>query len=143
MIIHNMIDEICPFCRAVNQVPEALIKGSKLKCHTCQQWFSYSGGKTKPTVPELMRAGAATYEQRNRLYGDSYKRFGQVMEALFPDGIEPQSLADWNRLGLFNMIVSKIIRYAANMPTGGHSDSAHDLSVYASMLEELTEETKN
>lgn len=95
---------------------------------------------TAPSVPDLLRAAAATYEQRNALYGDSYKNFGKVMSALFPNGLALETLDDWNRMGVFNMIVSKVTRYAANLSAGGHSDSAHDLSVYAAMLEELTQE---
>jgi hypothetical protein len=93
------------------------------------------------TVPELMRAAAATYEERNKLYGDNYKKFGGVMLALFPDG--PPDLVtkmDWNRFGVFFQIASKVTRYAENLTTGGHRDSAHDISVYGAMLEELTEE---
>lgn len=93
-----------------------------------------------PTVPELLRAAADTYEQRNRLYGDNYKRFGEIMLALLPNGIHLDTKEDWSRFGVFFHAVGKITRYAANINTGGHSDSAHDLSVYAAMLEELTQE---
>jgi hypothetical protein len=32
------------------------------------------------------------------------------------------------------------MRYGENLNKGGHQDSAHDLSVYAAMLEELTDD---
>jgi hypothetical protein len=86
----------------------------------------------------ILRSGADTYAARNALYGDSYKTFGKVMEAIMPADYQPNSVAGWNRLGIFTMLVSKITRYAANMPDGGHADSAHDMMVYAAMLEELT-----
>lgn len=93
------------------------------------------------TVPEILRKGADTYEERNPLYGDSYKVYGAVMKAMFPDGLpDMATVADFNRLGVFNMIVSKLMRYASNIGNGGHFDSALDLSVYAAMLAELTEE---
>lgn len=93
------------------------------------------------TVPEILRSGADTYEQRNAQYGDSYKVYGAVMKAMFPDGLpDMATTADFNRLGVFNMIVSKITRYASSLGNGGHFDSALDLSVYGAMLAELTEE---
>jgi hypothetical protein len=136
----DLVKEICPYCRHTNTLPSALLVGVSVACAACKQNFTYSGGKLHPSVPDLLRAAAETYEQRNALYGDSYKNFGKVMDALFPNGLELSTVDDWNRMGVFNMIVSKVTRYAANLSTGGHSDSAHDLSVYASMLEELTQE---
>jgi len=63
------------------------------------------------------------------------------MKALFPDGLpDMATVNDWNRLGVFIMMMSKITRYASNIGKGGHRDSALDLSVYAAMLTELTEE---
>ena len=93
------------------------------------------------TVPSILRSGAETYEQRNKLYGDSYKSYGIVMAAIMPT-YSCTSEEDFNRLGIVNMIVSKVIRYATNLPRGGHMDSAHDLMVYAAMLAELTQEQK-
>lgn len=102
---------------------------------------AFSSAQKRPTVPEILRKGADTYEERNSLYGDSYKVYGAVMKAMFPDGLPDfATVADFNRLGVFSMIVSKIMRYASNIGNGGHFDSALDLSVYAAMLAELTEE---
>lgn len=90
------------------------------------------------TVPELLRDCADTHEQRNKLYGDNYKKYGKVMAAMFPKGLELDSFESHNRFGILVQCVSKIMRYAENLDHGGHRDSAHDLSVYAAMLEELT-----
>jgi hypothetical protein len=95
---------------------------------------------TTKSVPELLRACATTYEERNKLYGDNYKKFGRVMEAMFPNGLTLRSIQDFNRYGIFVQCVSKIMRYGENLEKGGHQDSAHDLSVYAAMLEELTDD---
>jgi hypothetical protein len=91
-----------------------------------------------PDVPALLRAAAKTFEERNALYGDNYKHFGHVMAATFPNGLTVADAESWNRLGLLVQTVSKMTRYAANFERGGHQDSAHDLCVYAAMLEELT-----
>lgn len=90
------------------------------------------------TVPELLREAAQTYEQRNKIYGNNYKEFGNVMKAIFPKGLAIITVEEWNRLGIYVQLVSKLTRYAANFEKGGHADSAHDSSVYAAMLEELT-----
>jgi thiol-disulfide isomerase/thioredoxin len=91
-------------------------------------------------VAKNLVRGADTFEGRHSLYGNNYKRFGQVMLALFPNGIPLNSVEDGNRLGLFIQICSKVTRYAENMSRGGHVDSAHDLMVYAAMIEEITDE---
>lgn len=97
-------------------------------------------GFPKKTVPELLRAGAATYEGRNKVYGDNYKHFGEMMAALFPDGLVLKDVPDWNRFGVYVMLAAKLSRYAASFASGGHLDSAHDSMVYSAMLEELTRE---
>jgi len=93
---------------------------------------------TAPTVPEVLRDAAETFQMRHNLYGDNYKQFGHIMQAMFPDGLPCRTPDDYNRLGLLVQCISKLTRYAANMSEGGHQDSAHDLCVYAAMLEEVT-----
>ena len=92
------------------------------------------------TVPEILTEAAKTYAKRNKVYGDNYKRFGNVMSAMFPNGLSVKDPSDWNRLGIFVQMMSKATRYAAQFENGGHKDSAHDGSVYNAMLEELTDE---
>lgn len=95
------------------------------------------------SVPDNLRNAANTYEERNKLYGDNYKNFGNVMEAMFPEGLLLNEADDWNRFGVFTQIVSKLTRYAVNLTDGGHTDSAHDMVVYSAMLEELTDQKDN
>lgn len=90
-------------------------------------------------VPEILMAAAKTFQERNATYGDNYLHFGSVMRGLFPRGLPtPRSEEDWNRLGLFVQCVTKLTRYAQSLERGGHVDSAHDLSVYAAMLQSVT-----
>ena len=89
------------------------------------------------TVPEMLRECADTYEERNKVYGDNYKRFGAVMAAMFPDGLTIKHPDDWNRLGMLVQMMGKQTRYAENFTRGGHADSLLDLSVYATMLREV------
>lgn len=95
-------------------------------------------------VPEQLRKAASLYEERNKLYGDNYKKFGRLVDALFPDGIpsgQVENNAEYhNRVGVLIQLLSKLTRYCANFGDGGHSDSLTDLAVYAIMLQELDAE---
>jgi hypothetical protein len=91
-------------------------------------------------APEILEEAAATYRERNAVYGDNYLKFGRIMKEMFSD--TEITVDGFNRLGVFVQCLSKLTRYAENMNTGGHYDSALDLSVYAAMLAELTKEEK-
>lgn len=92
------------------------------------------------TVPEGLRDAASIYEERNKIYGDNYKQFGNLMKAIFPNGIALNTADDHNRFGIFVQILSKVTRYSQQFTKGGHKDSLDDLSVYAQMLQELDAE---
>lgn len=87
---------------------------------------------------QVMIEAAKTFEERGRVYGESYLRYGEIMEAMFPDGITIKGADQFNRFALFFHCVNKVQRYSQNLEAGGHQDSAHDLCVYAAMLESLT-----
>ena len=91
-------------------------------------------------APEILECAADTFKERNKLYGDNYLHFGEIMLALFPQGVKLMTAEDFNRFVLFTNCVGKLSRYAVNLTNGGHQDSAHDLCVYAAMLEEITDE---
>ncbi len=82
---------------------------------------------------------AATFKQRNEVYGDQYLNFGSIMVAMFPNGITLKTAEEFSRFTLFFNCVGKLSRYSVNLDKGGHKDSAHDLSVYAAMLEGVTD----
>jgi hypothetical protein len=88
-----------------------------------------------------MERGAGTYRVRNKRYGNNYKRFGEIMMALFPNGLTINSVEHWNRMGVIHMIIAKMSRYVTD-PKKGHLDSAHDMGVYSFMLEELDAEAE-
>lgn len=89
-------------------------------------------------VPDLLRDAADIYEQRNKLYKDNYKSFGNWAALLLKD-VKPVTSLDHSRMALFNQILYKISRYVQQFHDGGHSDSLTDLSVYAMMLREVDE----
>lgn len=96
--------------------------------------------KKEMRVPTLLRDAAKTYEQRNEMYGDNYKLFGDIMMALFPDGLHLTTPDEFNRFNMLTQCTGKLTRYAQMFKKGGHLDSAHDEIVYAAMLLELTED---
>lgn len=110
--------------------------------HAIHDVCAYTGPQ-KPAprrAPDFLREGASIYEQRNALYGDNYKVFGHAMVSVFPRGLTIKSVDDWNRLGILVQAAAKLTRYGQSFLKGGHLDSAQDLSVYAAMLAELTNE---
>ena len=93
------------------------------------------------TVPEIMRTAADTYEERNKVYKDNYKRIGAMLAALFPEGVQLRTADEFARWQLFTLKVEKISRLATSGLT--HKDSAHDDIVYSAMIEStITEFTK-
>lgn len=98
------------------------------------------GGEAQQSVPHMLRGAAATFEQRNAVYGSAYTRTGALLLALFPEGGIPavRSERDAAQLAALLMCAMKLQRYAVNFGNGGHRDSAHDLIVYAAILEEQT-----
>lgn len=88
------------------------------------------------TTIDFMAAAIQTFKQRSEQYGESYKRHGEVMRALFPEGLTICGVEEFNRFGILNMIVSKLLRYT-NDWHNPHEDSIHDLGVYAFINQEL------
>lgn len=109
-------------------IEEKLWKGNILKPDAINQ---------TATVPASLHALGDLYEERNKLYGDNYKKFGNVMSAMFPEGMTLRGADDFNRIGLFVQVVSKIGRYAEQFDKDGHEDSLDDLAVYSQMLAEV------
>jgi hypothetical protein len=93
------------------------------------------------TVPEIMTEAKHTFEERGIVYGENYRKFGKVMAALFPAGLELKTIDQWNRFGIFAQMLSKVTRYSNNF-FEGHIDSVHDLGVYSFMLELLDREAE-
>lgn len=87
---------------------------------------------------KVLEKMAETFRERHKIYGDNYLMIGRVMKAFFPNGAQITTTEDWNRFHLFFMIVQKITRVACTKLN--HKDSAHDIGVYAAMLESLLEE---
>lgn len=90
---------------------------------------------------EILQRAADTFRQRNAIYGDNWKNFGNVMAAMFPNGITLKGSEDFARWHLFEIAMVKNTRFANSGLT--HKDSTHDNTVYHAMIESLiNSETK-
>lgn len=88
---------------------------------------------------EILHKAAYLFQERNVIYGDNYKRVGEVMKGLFPNGITLTSVHDHNRFHILMLMVVKLSRYTMNWEKGGHQDSIRDNTVYSAMLEMIDE----
>lgn len=88
---------------------------------------------------DCLEAGVALFRQRNKTYREAYIAFGDVMAALYPEGINISGADRFAELGILVQIVSKITRMTGNKDLAIHRDSVSDLKVYAAMLESLLE----
>ena len=94
---------------------------------------------THAAPQDIMRSMAATFEERNKVYGDNYKNVAAVMRCLFPEGV-PSELALTDHWHLFELIIVKLTRFANGGLT--HVDSIHDAAVYAAMIESIIQENE-
>ncbi len=94
-------------------------------------------------VAGILMEAATTYQRKNGQYKGNYEHIGNLLLALFAHtgGIPHFKTAEeLNRLYLIIFCLAKLQRYCSLFETGGHKDSAHDLIVYAGMLEDMTKE---
>ena len=91
------------------------------------------------TVDKILEAAAKIFRQRNRIYNNGYLRHGDVMKALFPDGIVLKTAEDFTRFHLLDLIVIKLNRYTEQFHFGGHPDSCDDSINYWAMLKHVDE----
>lgn len=90
------------------------------------------------TADKILHEMSETFKERNKVYGDNYKRVGAVMKALFPEDLVLETEEDYNRWHLFELIIVKLTRFANGGLT--HQDSIHDAAVYCAMVESLINE---
>lgn len=88
---------------------------------------------------EVFKAALATHLERKATYSpgqkSGFEKHGEVLAALFPDGLTLKGEVEFSRFVLFTMAQIKFMRYAENLLKGGHQDSIHDLGVYSFILE--------
>lgn len=88
----------------------------------------------------ILREAAATFQERNAVYGSNYRMVAPIMKVLWPQGV-PSALVTTHRWHLFELMVVKMSRFAISGLT--HQDSIRDLAVYAAMVESLIGEDQS
>lgn len=77
-------------------------------------------------------------EERKAQHGGdhTFEAFGEVMAALFPDGIKISDPRDYTKLGLLQMQIHKLCRLAGGLfGSKANPDNAHDLGNYSFIME--------
>lgn len=97
--------------------------------------LEYPVTPTTRTAADILEAAGATFRERNAVYKDNAEVVGNVMKALFPEGVRITSAADHKMYHLFELVIVKLTRFTQSGLT--HTDSIHDLAVYAAMCENL------
>jgi len=129
---------ICPVCQRAECVCDQtfVVKGSGNKfsddCVVTETAYTSEVAIKLLNLADLAEAKGKEYQ------GNTYMSFGPIMAAFFPNGAKCETTEDWNRLGIFHMLVHKMLRYAATFGNGGHVDSADDIAVYGAILSLLT-----
>lgn len=100
--------------------------------------------ENKTIVPDLLKQKIDLFIAKGKEYNHTYKQFGDVWEALFPNGYQCKTAEQANFFGIYHMLIHKLIRLAGKLdiPAEISIDSAKDIQVYGAMLEELIIEAK-
>jgi len=100
--------------------------------------YGHDEESEEPFVVRELKAKADLFLERNKLYGDNYKRFGAIFSMIMQgQNLDTSNYEDMCRLGILVQIVGKVTRYGENFNRGGHDDSLDDIAVYSLMLKEL------
>lgn len=95
-------------------------------------------------VVPLLEEAIKTYIERSKIYGPrGFEEHGQILKALFPEGLTLSTEEEFSRWVTFNMLIVKICRYAKHITKGGHKDSIHDLGVYSFIQEDFDARSNN
>lgn len=95
----------------------------------------------KQSAANILAAGAKTLAAKRAVYGDNWRRAGNALQALFPNGVAMRTADDHARFHILSLIVVKLSRYAVAYDRGErHQDSTHDGMIYNAMLEAIDDE---
>jgi hypothetical protein len=96
---------------------------------------SQSAVPSQRTAADILEEAGKTFRERNAVYKDNADNVGKVMAALFPNGVQIKTAEDHKMYHLFELIIVKLTRFANSGLI--HTDSIHDMAVYAAMCENL------
>lgn len=99
--------------------------------------------KFEITMTDIFLRASELHKQKSSRdnYNGNEVRFGEVMDALYPNGLTIKGREDWIKYGIFHMVVSKALRLSNTIfkPETEESaekriDNAMDSVVYSAML---------
>lgn len=93
-------------------------------------------------VKETLSEARNVYDERNAVYKDNFRNVGEVIAALFPNGVVLKTAEDFTRWHIFELEIVKLTRYTQNYEQGGHEDSIKDRIVYLGILNGLDDEKR-
>lgn len=96
---------------------------------------------SKLSTPEILEQMAATYRERNAIYGDNWQTHTAALRAIFPEGIKLAGEFETTMYSWFSIMLGKMTRLAN--AKFEHQDSIHDIAVYAAMMEAYLALTKS
>jgi len=94
-------------------------------------------------VSKVFTEAFRIFQERNAVYGDATKRHGEILSAMFPDGLTLKGPDDFCRFAMMGAVIAKMNRYAQNFNEGGHRDSAIDPINMLAMLVAFDEDCEN
>ena len=85
------------------------------------------------------------FNKKNTDYGNAHLKNGDVLYSMFPKGIELKTVEDFINFGIFQMMITKMLRIGnltfknQNPNNESIADSCNDLSIYSQMLRDVKE----
>jgi hypothetical protein len=92
-----------------------------------------SASPQKADTAAILAQMAATFRERNAVYKENAKMAGEVLAALYPNGVTLKTAADHEWWHVWCLLFVKLTRFVVSEHT--HVDSIHDLAVYAAIIE--------
>lgn len=89
---------------------------------------------------QILKELSNLFLSKNKEYGNAWIRQGDVLNALYPNGISLSCPNDHLHYHLMVQMVVKLNRLAADK---NHLDSAKDMAVFSAMLASTIEETSD
>lgn len=127
-------DEFSTAIAALNEAVDKAKEGASIVCDM----------ESPPnTVQEVLSSAIDLHKLKSGRdnYNGNEIRFGEVMDALYPDGLTIKGKEDWIKYGIFHMMVAKILRLSNTVFRGETEDSAEkrfdnamDSVVYSAMM---------
>lgn len=128
------IHDVCAYTQ-----PAAVVKATEPELEDLAALGATRG--VAVTAADVLGEMADTYRERNKTYGDNFRRVGHVMQALHPEGVQQSTALDHELFHLWSLLIVKASRFAVSGLT--HEDSIKDLGVYAAMIDGILLERNN